>query len=145
MDRKRFDTLTRIVAAKGSRRIALAGLLGAVLLGREALPTAAQCQSKDGKNKRQCRRRERDARAPGASQCGQDKLFGLCFAFQQQPCCNDMRCTQTIAPGVTGCQYLCESDDDCKRAFPKKALACRTDALVCPTEALAGLKCCVPR
>jgi hypothetical protein len=141
-DREQFETLTRLVAKKGTRRLALAGLLGAVLLGQGPQPAAAQCRSKEGKNLRQCRRRHRDANAPGAGDdCGQDKLFGLCFALQPTPCCNSMECVGTIAPFVTACQYLCDTDGDCTRKFPHKALACRDDALVCP---LRG-KCCVPR
>ena len=44
-DRERFDTLSRLVAAKGSRRMALAGLTAAVLQGQEPQPTAVQCRS----------------------------------------------------------------------------------------------------
>lgn len=146
MDQKRFDRLTRFMAPTGSRRAALTGMLGAVLLGQRTEPAEARCRGKKGKHKRQCRRRQQHQHGRGGSGgCAQDKLFGLCFAFQPQPCCNDMRCTQTFTPGVTACQFICETDADCKRAFPKKALACRTDALVCPTEALVGLKCCVPQ
>lgn len=143
-DRALFDALARLVAAKRSRRVALAGLVGGAgtLLGQVAQPTAAQCRGKEDKNKRQCRRRDRNGNAPGAGgDCGQDKLFGLCFALQPTPCCNSMECVGTIAPFVTACQYLCDTDGDCTRKFPHKALACRDDALVCP---LRG-KCCVPR
>ncbi len=59
------ETLTRLVAAKGSRWVALAGLMAAVLQGQAPQPTEAQCRAKEGKNKRQCRRRHRDANAPG--------------------------------------------------------------------------------
>jgi hypothetical protein len=104
MDRERFETLARLVAAKGSRRVALAGLVGAGLFGQRADITAAQCRAKEGKEKRQCRRRERDDRAPGAGAC-QEKLFGLCtvnlFNPDANPCCNSMECVGTIAPFVT--------------------------------------------
>ena len=144
MDRERFETLARLVAAKGSRRVALAGLLGAVLFGQRADVTDAQCRSKEGKEKRQCRRREREEKAPGAGAC-QEKLFGLCtvnlFNPDANPCCNSMECVGTIAPFVTACQTLCDTDGECKRKFPNKALVCREDIAVCP---LRG-KCCVPR
>jgi hypothetical protein len=65
MDRAPVETLTRLVAAKGSRRVALTGLLATVLLGMDPQPTAAQCRSKEGQNKRQCRRRHRENTAPG--------------------------------------------------------------------------------
>jgi hypothetical protein len=150
-DRALFDSLARLVAAKRSRRLALAGLVGGAgaLLGQVAQPTAAQCRGKEDKNKRQCRR-DRDGNAPGAGggSCAQKNLFGLCVAgsvFEDEPCCNNMVCTPTVGVFVWGCQYLCETDADCKRKFPNKALACRTDALVCPLNALLGGKCCVPR
>ena len=143
-DREQFATLTRLVAKKGTRRLALAGLLAGVLQGLRSQPTAAQCRAKEGKERRQCRRRERDDRAPGAGAC-QEKLFGLCtvnlFNPDANPCCNSMECVGTIAPFVTACQYLCDTDGDCKRKFPNKALVCREDVAVCP---LRG-KCCVPR
>jgi hypothetical protein len=143
-DWDQFEALTRLVARKGSRRVALAGLPGVVLFGQRAHSTDAQCRSKEGKDKRQCRRKDREKNAPGSSSggtCGQDKLFGLCTVFDAVPCCNSMECVGTLAPFVTGCQYLCDTDGDCTRKFPHKALACRDDALVCP---LVG-KCCVPR
>jgi hypothetical protein len=141
MDREQFDALTRLVAATGSRRVALAGLLGAVLHSLGLQPTAAQCRAKEGKHKRQCRRHHRDAKAPGGLFPCQDKLFGLCLLkeFEGSECCNNMTCTITFNPFVTACQFPCETDDDCKRKFPNKALVCRQDHLVCPLEA----KCCV--
>jgi hypothetical protein len=141
-DRDQFEALTRLVATKGSRRLALAGLMEAVLLGQEAHSTDARCRSKEGKNTRQCRRRERKGKAPGGYfDCQQDQLFGLCFIFGPAPCCNGMTCASTITPFVTACQLPCATDDDCKKKFPNKALACRLDALVCPLRD----KCCVPR
>ena len=142
-DRSQFDTLTRLVAAKGSRRAALAGLMGGAgaLLGQVSQPTAAQCRGKEGKNKHQCRRREREDRPPGAGLSCQDKLFGLCTNFSATPCCNNMRCTPTAAVVVTACQFPCQTDDDCQRKFPHKGLVCRPDIAVCPFLA----KRCVPR
>lgn len=143
MDRERFDTLTRLVAAKGSRRLALAGLLGVVLLGRGAQPTAAQCRSKEGKEKRQCRRRHREDNAPGGIFPCQDKLLGVCTAEPiGSGCCNGMECYPTITGVVTACQFQCNTDADCKRKFPHKAFVCRQDVLVCPG---ANITCCLPR
>lgn len=86
--------------------------------------------------------------APGSATC-QAKLFGLCtinpFDIDRNPCCNGMACIGTINPIVTACQLRCATDADCAAAFPNTALACRTDVLVCPFEAAAGQKCCVPR
>jgi hypothetical protein len=146
-DRALFETLTRLVAKKGTRRLALAGLLAMVLHGVGLQPTAAQCRGKEDKNKRQCRRRERKEQAPGAgSSCGfgsQDKLFGVCTPFVPTPCCNGLGCTPTAGIFVDACQFPCATDADCKQKFPNKALACRPDALVCPF--IPGGKCCVPR
>jgi hypothetical protein len=141
-DRDQFAALIRLVTINGTRRVVLAGLLGAGLQGLGRQPTAAQCRSKEGKDKRQCRRREREQNAPGAGTCIQDKLFGLCSLFRAEPCCNGMTCADTIAgPFVTACQYVCQTDADCKQKFPNKALACRPDALIC----LFQSQCCVPR
>jgi hypothetical protein len=140
-DREQFETLTRLVSAKGSRRAALAGLVAIILQGQVPEPSEAGCRGKKGKRKRQCRRRI------GAGAC-QEKLFGLCtinpFDISNNPCCNGMACIGTIDPIVTACQFRCTTDDDCKKKFPGKALACRTDVLVCPFEALVNQKCCVP-
>jgi len=141
MDREQFDALTRLVAAKGSRRLALAGLLGTIILGRLPQATEARCRGKKGKNKHQCRRRSRDKKGHGGQFSCQDKLFGLCTLRPIGPgCCNGMSCLPSINPFVTACQFECETDDDCARKFPHKGLACRADLLACPPE-----KCCVPR
>ena len=50
MERERFDILTRLVAAKASRRVALGGLPAMLLQSVGLQPTAAQCRSKEGKN-----------------------------------------------------------------------------------------------
>ncbi len=148
-DREQFQALTCLIAAKGSRRIALVGLLAVVLHGMRRQPAAAQCRSQEGKNKRQCRRREREDKAPGAGCNGQDKLFGVCVApslfIGGDVCCNDMACEPTFNPLITACQQYCTTDEDCKKKFPNKALACRTDLAVCPFHAVFGGKCCVPR
>ena len=155
--RAQFAALTRLVAAPRSRRLVLVGLLAMVLPGVGAGPTAAQCRSKEGKNKRRCRRREREGKAPGAGgliPC-QKNLFGLCtLAPIGDECCDKaMVCTDTIGSAgaglfgvrVTACQVVCQTDNDCERHFPNRHLACRTDVLVCPIEAVKGQKCCVPR
>jgi hypothetical protein len=83
-----------------------------------------------------------------AGGCAQQNLFGVCTPFQTgftAPCCGQMTCTLTAGLLVASCEQYCSTDDDCKRAFPHKALACRIDALVCPVEAINGHKCCVPR
>ena len=144
MDREQFDALTRLVSSRGSRRLALAGLLGATLLGRLPQATEASCRGKKGKNKRQCRRRSRN-NGRGIDIVCQDKLFGLCTyipGVQGNPCCNGLACTPSLNVLVTACQFFCETDDDCARKFPHKALACRQDLLVCPG---GSQKCCVPR
>lgn len=158
MDRSAFDAFTRRLAAPGSRRAMLGVLAGALL----ATPTVATA-----------RRRHRRARpdhpgngdnppghgstppghggtppGSGGGSCAQKKLFGLCIAgsvFEDEPCCNGMTCTSTINPFIWACQKYCTADADCQQAFPNKALVCRTDALVCPLEAIFGGKCCVPR
>ena len=143
-DRDQFATLQRLIAAKGSRRLALAGLVGAGLLGQGAELTKGRCRREKGKNTRQCRR-HRDQQGPGGFwDCQQDKLYGVCSFLVPEPCCNGMTCTSTVDPFVTACQLLCTTDNDCKKKFPNKALACRTDLLVCPIQAALGNKCCVP-
>lgn len=144
MNQEQFDALIRVVSARGSRRLALAGLLGAITLGRLPQATEARCSGKKGKNKRQCRRRKRD-HGHGIDIVCQDKLFGLCTyipGVKGNPCCNDLTCLPTINPIVTACQFPCQSDDDCARKFPHKALTCRSDFFVCPG---ANDKCCLPR
>jgi hypothetical protein len=144
MDREQFDALTRCVSARGSRRLAFAGLFGATVLSRLPQATEARCRGKKGKNKRQCRRRSRD-NGRGIDIVCQDKLFGLCTyipGVNGNPCCNGMTCFPTINPIVTACQFPCQSDDDCARKFPRKALTCRADLLVCPGT---NEKCCLPR
>lgn len=141
MNQEQFDALIRLVSARGSRRLALAGLLGSSLLGRLPQATEAGCRGKKGKNKLQCRRRGRDKKGQGGGLTCQDKLFGLCTVRPLGAgCCNDLSCLSSINPFVTACQFECETDDDCARKFPHKALACRADVLACPPE-----KCCVPR
>jgi hypothetical protein len=141
-DREQFDALIRLAARKGSRRMALAGLLGAALLGRTRQAAEAQCRGKEGKNKRQCRRREREQNAPGGLFPCQEKLNGVCALEPLgSECCNGLTCTPTFSLVVLGCQFPCRSDDDCHKKFPNKALACRRDDAVCPRFE----KCCVPR
>jgi hypothetical protein len=143
-DSDQFEALTRLVAAKGSRRVALAGLLGAVLHGVGLQSTAAQCRSKEGKEKRQCRRRQRQNNAPGGLFACQDKLFGLCFHtdFGGPGCCDkDLVCQFTVTGFVTACQLFCNTDADCRRKFPTSKLVCRRDIFICPSQ---DVKCCVP-
>jgi hypothetical protein len=66
-------------------------------------------------------------------------LFHLC-GFPG-PCCDGLTCAPLItAPFITACEKECKSDEDCR---PYSAsLACRFDAIVCPS---IGVKCCVPR
>jgi hypothetical protein len=97
MDREQFDTLTRLVAAKGSRRVALGGLLGAVILGQGPQLTATQCRSKEDKNKRQWpRRHRRDAPRGGDSPtCGLGgQLSGDLLGVE---CCGPLTCTTSIS------------------------------------------------
>lgn len=144
-EQEQFAALQRLIAAKGTRRIALGGLVGAGLVGREGRQADARCRGKKGRNTRQCRRRHRKQNGAGGFwDCQQDQLFGVCSLLVPEPCCNGMTCTSTIDPFVTGCQFLCKTDSDCKKTFPGKALACRTDLLVCPIQAALGNKCCVP-
>ena len=86
MDEDRFDGMTRAIAdrgdvhidarglretrghqvvRKGSRRGVLVGLMAMVLPGQMPGSAQAGCGTKEGKNKRQCRRRQRDKHAPG--------------------------------------------------------------------------------
>jgi hypothetical protein len=97
-DREQFETLTRLVAKKGTRRLALAGLAG-VLLGQRPRPTEAQCRAKEGKEKRQCRRRHRDGNAPGAG--GGVTCTGVCLFGSS--CGTGCTCVEFF-PGLGTCE-----------------------------------------
>lgn len=170
-DHARFAALQRLAAAPGSRRVALAGLVGAGLLGLGARAEAGEAPRErlEGRtprrNRKQRNRRQRNdppEKLPGSSPwdrgrigphvCRQESLFGVCSEtifydpeHDSRPCCNDMTCTATAGVLVTACQFYCTTDADCRKQFPNKALACKVDALVCPVRALKGEKCCVPR
>ena len=138
-DSDQFEALTRLVATKGSRRVALAGLLGAVLLGHGAQPTAAQCRAKEGKEKRQCRRRQRrnTPRGGASPTCG---LAGqLCGDLLGVECCGPFKCTTTLGV-ISNCVLPCTSDEQCRKQFPNNQVACRADLLTCPF--ISGGKCC---
>ncbi len=85
MDRKRFDTLTRVVAARGSRRVALTGLLGAVLFGQEPQSIEARCRGKKGKHKRQCRRGSISMVAAAAVAVGRISCSGCASPSNSNP------------------------------------------------------------
>jgi hypothetical protein len=140
MDRERFDTLTRLVATKGSRRLALAGLLAMVLHGVDLHLTAAQCRSKEGKEKRQCRRRERrDTPRGGASPtCGlAGQICGDLFGVE---CCGPLKCTTSLSV-ISSCVLPCTSDQQCRKQFIYNQVSCKADAFYCPF--IRGGKCCV--
>lgn len=168
-----YAALQRAITATGSRRVALTGLLGAGLLGLASRAEAAERpgQRLQGRtprrNRKQRNKRQRndqphhgkgaksspwDRGRIGPHICRQEKLFGVCSITpfyeptqDARPCCNDMQCTATAGVLVTACQFYCNTDTDCTKQFPGKALACKVDALVCPVRALEGKKCCVPR
>jgi hypothetical protein len=137
-DRDQFEALTRLVATKGSRRVALAGLLGVVLQGVGPQLTAAQCRGKEGKNKRQCRRQEREdedkEKAPKGGTCL--GLNQLCSIFGGAPCCdygqsekwNRTRCTSGTG-FLTTCQARCRSDADCQTLVHSPDVYCANDPL----------------
>jgi hypothetical protein len=139
MEREQFDALTRLVSAPGSRRRALAALLGVALLRLAPQPAVAGCRAKAGKAKRRCRRQQRDSAGGGSGQC--QELNHLCGLLVPDPCCAGLTCTPTFNPVVLGCQLVCATDEDCQRRYPRHRILCQTDLAVCP---LLG-KCCVPQ
>ncbi len=63
--RELFETLGHQGTRKGSRRGVLGGLMATVLLSHLPNSADAGCRAKEGKEKRQCRRRQRKKNAPG--------------------------------------------------------------------------------
>lgn len=173
MDPSRFDTLARALVQPTSRRRALGVLGGALaLLGAAAPGLAKSRRPAAGRQKVVLCHNGHEIAVPTPAMeahlahgdtlgpctpppppqdsggCAQKNLFGICTPFQAgftAPCCGQMTCELTAGLLVASCEQYCSSDDDCKTAFPHKALACRIDALVCPVRAINGQKCCVPR
>ena len=100
MDRQNFDALTRLFAAKGSRRTALTALLSAALFGSD-LDTAEAIQDVSGEHRRRRRRgRGRRRRGRGCKSAGGAPTF-------RRPCCPGLvldargRCAVPCSPNGT--------------------------------------------
>ena len=133
MERKRVDSLSRLIAATGSRRGVLGGLMAIILQGQMPAPTEAQCRSKEGKHKRQCRRRERDRNDPGGNLTTRicPLLNERCTSREQ--CCSELTGWDCVpGPFVSTCQRPCTTERDCELASGTYATHCVPDAAACP-------------
>jgi hypothetical protein len=161
MDRDAFDGLTRLLAARPSRRSALAAVLGAALLPA-ADPLLAARGKKKGRGKRRpghvqvCHSGEtlrvpryavkaitRDGGSVGACSDGggQCALAGqFCGDILGVECCGPFKCT-TTASVISNCVLPCTSDAQCHDQFIYNQVSCKADFLTCPF--IAGGKCCV--
>ena len=105
MDRDRFDALTRLFAATGSRRTALGALLGAALLGHGAAPGAPARQDggkkaknpKKGKAKAKKRRPNRSAAPRGEPQTLAEATPARCYP--------NTNCAPGPGKNVSRCNY----------------------------------------
>ena len=110
MDRFRFDELTRLLAAKGSRRAAFAALLGAALTG----PAADALAKGKGKGKAR-KHNSRSRRKDKTKDRRQDKRK---IAAQQSSCWPGVRCIPKKGGNVSKCDFAGSSefeDFDCTR------------------------------
>src|SRR3954464_14706939 len=88
MDREQFDAITRIFAARRSRRLALAALAGSVFLNH---------QPEDGlaKKHRHKRHRRRNRLRGGGGVC--TPLENVCYgSLVTNPCCPNTECVKPI-------------------------------------------------
>ena len=165
MDRERFDTLTRLFATRGSRRSALAALLGGILLAQNAPSLPARRRKGKGKKKPPAkvlvchngetlsvsrsavRGIELDGGFVGPCPTGAATGGGciqvdqLCNKFGGPSCCSPTVCQPTLAPLVTTCQLGCTSDQDCANRLGTSDVSCVADAGACPFHP----KCCRPK
>jgi hypothetical protein len=112
-------------------------LVGAALLLTRQQTSEARCRGKEGRNKRQCRRRRREGNPRGGT-CG---LAGqLCGDLLGVECCGPLKCTTTLGV-VSNCVLPCTSDEQCEKQFIYNQVSCKADVLTCPF--IAGGKCCV--
>ncbi len=101
MDREHFDALTRLFAAKGSRRAALSALVGAALFGSDPDATDA-LQDLRGEHRRRRRRRGRRRGRRGCKGAGRWPSF-------RKSCCPGLvldatgRCAVPCGPDGTCC------------------------------------------
>jgi hypothetical protein len=138
MDRERFDALAKLVWAKASRRAALGGLLGTVVLGLAPDQAAAKPKPKD---KRQ-RRRQRRQRKQGNNRGDQHPLdcpdaVIHCWPQCATGCCLDADPVGSLGPVGTcysfpsccPCDHPSQEywDDLCNQTFPACGGLCTAD------------------
>lgn len=70
LDHERVSNITRLISAKGSRRAAIAALLGAVVIGEESAATRAKHNKPKPKRRHQQHRRTRRKNAQASGFCG---------------------------------------------------------------------------
>jgi hypothetical protein len=105
MDHGKFDRLTRLFGAPGSRRTALRALLGAALFGATTRPAAAAPTSPCGtRNQDYCGR-----------ECCPGKCFVRCDANGEEFCCDK---PDWVMCGNTCCQYDPNARDPCEKCPP---------------------------
>ncbi len=85
MDRERFDALARVLAAKGSRRAAMAALLGLALFGCDpdegvAKPGRGEGNG-GGKGKRRNQKKRRDQQRSRGANSAHAEAAGCCGAL----------------------------------------------------------------
>jgi hypothetical protein len=134
MDPLRFDNLTRALSAPGSRRAAVASLLGAVgsllvpgdpLLGNKA-------RAKKGGKKGKKNKKDKEKLPTPRPLCNGIPCFG------EEKCCGNTVC----CPKGTGCEFSLEAGYFC--CAPERACGdgcCPAGTTCCPSQN-AGHQCC---